>query len=72
MAIALLRDLWFGLVAIGGEKSIGRGTLSGISARIEYGGNSYELDRNGKVSGGDAAEFIRLAQSIGDFAEEAN
>ena len=32
LALFLLRDLCLGHVAIGGEKSIGRGTLKGISA----------------------------------------
>ena len=35
LALYLLRDLWLGNVAIGGEKSIGRGTIQGISAKIK-------------------------------------
>ena len=62
LAIALLRDMWLGRVAIGGEKSIGRGTLQGISARLEYDGKTYEPDRQGKVIGGDSEEFIRPAR----------
>lgn len=71
LAIALLRDLWLGRVAIGGEKSVGRGTLSGRSARIAFDGRAYELDRDGKIIDGDAEEFARLAQSIKTFAKEA-
>ena len=41
LALFLLRDLWLGNVAIGGEKSIGRGTLNGISAKIKFKGETY-------------------------------
>ena len=71
LAIALLRDLWLGRVAIGGEKSVGRGTLSGRSARIIFNGQTYELDRDGKVKG-DFEEFARLANALKNFSEEAN
>ena len=72
LAIALLRDLWLGRVAIGGEKAVGRGTLKGISARIVFNDRIYELDGDGKIIDGDAEEFLRLAQSIKTFAKEAD
>ena len=71
LSIALLRDLWLGRVAIGGEKAVGRGTLSGRSARLTFNDRTYELDRDGKIIEGDAGEFTRLAQSIKKFAKEA-
>lgn len=67
LALALLRDLWCGRVALGGEKSIGRGTLQGISARIAFDGQNYALDRSGKTIEGDANELMRLANALGDW-----
>ena len=63
LAICLLRDMWLGHIEIGGEKSIGRGTLSGKSATIYFKGKIYELDENGKVTG-DLQEISRLASAL--------
>ena len=49
LMLLLLRDLWQGRVAIGGEKAIGRGTLAGRGARIFYGGNTYEIPADAPV-----------------------
>lgn len=43
LCVLLLKDLWLGRTAIGGEKSIGRGTLEGLRAVIHYHGRCYEL-----------------------------
>lgn len=43
LCVLLLKDLWLGRIAIGGEKSIGRGTLEGLRAVIHDRGRSYEL-----------------------------
>ena len=43
LCVLLLKDLWLGRAAIGGEKSIGRGTLEGLRAVIRYHGRCYEL-----------------------------
>ena len=72
LALALLRDLWTGLIAIGGEKSVGRGTLSGRGAWISFDGRHYELDRDGKIIFGDADEFKRLARTLKNFSEGAD
>ncbi|MBQ6298624.1 MAG: CRISPR-associated protein [Selenomonadaceae bacterium] len=68
LAIFLLRDLWFGRVAIGGEKSIGRGTVKGLSAEINFDGKTYKLDANGKVIVGDKAELENFAAALKKFA----
>lgn len=68
LAIFLLRDLWLGHVAIGGEKSIGRGTVSGLSAQITFRGKSYRLDTNGKVIDGDKSELETFAAALKNFA----
>ena len=71
LALFLIRDLWMGKVAIGGEKSIGRGTLQGLSAKISYNGKIYELDKSGKVTNGDSAELSKFAKSVKTFADKA-
>ena len=69
LALFLLRDLWLGNVAIGGEKSIGRGTLNGISAKIKFKGETYELGANGKVTKGNADELSKFAASIVNWGD---
>ncbi len=69
LALFLLRDLWLGNVAIGGEKCIGRGTVTGISAKIKFKGKIYELGAGGKVTKGDAVELSNLAASIQNWGE---
>lgn len=71
LALFLIRDLCLGHVAIGGEKSIGRGTLKGISARISYKGKNYELDGQGKVTSGEAADLSKLASLVKNYADKA-
>ncbi|MBR2733583.1 MAG: CRISPR-associated protein, partial [Selenomonadaceae bacterium] len=68
LAIFLLRDLWLGCVAVGGEKSIGRGTLNGLSATINFRGKTYTLGANGKVLGGDKTELESFAAALKNFA----
>ena len=68
LAIFLLRDLWLGRVAVGGEKSIGRGTLNGLSATINFRGKTYMLGANGKVLGGDKTELENFAAALKNFA----
>ena len=67
LAILILRDLWLGRVAVGGDKGIGRGTLQGISAEINFNGKTYKLDENGKVIEGNAAELSEFAASVKDW-----
>ena len=68
LAIFLLRDLWLGEVAIGGEKGIGRGTVQGISAEINFKGETYELDKNGKVKG-NSDKLSKFAASVKNWGE---
>ncbi len=69
LAIFLLRDLWLGNVAIGGEKSIGRGTVRGVCAKINFRGKSYELDASGKVISGDKAELAKFAAAVKNWSD---
>lgn len=68
LAIFLLRDLWLGRVAIGGEKSVGRGTVKGLSAEINFDGKTYKLGANGKVIGGDKSDLEKFAAALKNFA----
>jgi CRISPR/Cas system CSM-associated protein Csm3 (group 7 of RAMP superfamily) len=67
-----LKDLWNGDLALGGEKSIGRGVLAGDSARIHYQGREYLLKRtqtnadNGLELHGDLAAMESWAQNLVD------
>ena len=68
LAIFLLRDLWLGNVAIGGEKSVGRGTICGISAEIKFKGKTYSLGKNGKIIVGEKSELESLALALKNLA----
>lgn len=68
LAIFLLRDLWLGCVALGGEKSIGRGTVNGLSAEINFKGKTYKLGTNGKVIDGSESELEDFATALKHFA----
>ncbi len=58
LALLLLKDLWLGRTAIGGEKSIGRGTLEGISATVSYLGDTWTISKDEPVDE-EAAEFMQ-------------
>lgn len=53
-----------GKVAIGGEKCIGRGTVTGIFAEINFKGKTYKLGAGGKVIGGDKNVLSNFAASV--------
>lgn len=46
LALFLLKDLWTGKLPIGGEKAIGRGTLTGIEAKAVYDGQVYQIEQD--------------------------
>jgi CRISPR/Cas system CSM-associated protein Csm3 (group 7 of RAMP superfamily) len=39
LMLLVLKDLWTGDLAVGGEKNVGRGVFEGIKAEIKWGGN---------------------------------
>ncbi|MBO4556701.1 MAG: hypothetical protein J5706_08065 [Elusimicrobiales bacterium] len=72
----VLKDLWQSDLAIGGEKSIGRGTLKGIKAKIIYKTENIEAElkeENGKIkiSGYSMEKLENLAKAFKTFAEAA-
>ena len=53
LLLFVLKDLWTGVLPLGGEKLIGRGILQGLRAKIAYRGNSFEIiENNGMVING--------------------
>jgi CRISPR/Cas system CSM-associated protein Csm3 (group 7 of RAMP superfamily) len=48
LLLLVLKDLWTGDLAIGGEKNIGRGTLKGTSASIMYEGRNIHINQDFK------------------------
>lgn len=65
LAIFILRDLWLGKVAVGGEKSVGRGTLTGCKAEINFKGKNYLFGDGGKIISGDKNELEKFAAAVG-------
>ncbi|MFV0636963.1 RAMP superfamily CRISPR-associated protein [Mitsuokella sp. WILCCON 0060] len=68
LTLLLLKDLWLGRTAVGGEKSIGRGTLEGLSAEISYQGRKWQLHKGTNVKEAEAKE---LQQFVTALVEEA-
>lgn len=72
LALFLLKDLWTGHLVVGGEKSIGRGLLSGVSAVISYEGKRYCIEGKGKVTEGNAEELEACAKALAACGKEAH
>ncbi len=64
LALFLLKDLWQGELAFGGETSIGRGRLKGIRAEIQYKQDKFILEGNGKLTAGDLSVLADCAASL--------
>ena len=73
LALFLLKDLWTGQVALGGDKSVGRGYLTGHHADIRFQKDGvrqqWVLEENGKVTGGDPAALEAYAAALHRVAE---
>ena len=46
LMMLVIKDLWTGDLPLGGEKSVGRGILKGVSAELRYGDNEYKIEQN--------------------------
>lgn len=68
LCILLLKDLWLGRIAIGGEKSVGRGTLEGLRASLHYHGRTWELTQGQPF---DADTARALQEFVTALSEEA-
>lgn len=77
LALLLLKDLSLGRIPLGGEKSIGRGVLTGVRAEIRYrrknneqlGEEAEALIENGKLVQGKADELQELLKALVNKAE---
>ena len=67
LMLFLLRDLWDGRIAIGGDKAIGRGTLKGCRAAVHYKRGSFEILEDGTVTGTDVSILDKWAKSFYDY-----
>jgi len=50
LMLLVLKDLWTGDLAIGGDKAVGRGTFEGFRAEIEWNGKNVTIDKNLSVT----------------------
>ena len=64
LALFILKDLCTGNIAVGGEKSVGRGTLQGQKAVVHFGGKTWEIDSCGRVVKGEASELESMAAAL--------
>lgn len=46
LILLVLKDIWTGDIAVGGEKNVGRGVFQGLGAFIEWDDKKYMLDKN--------------------------
>ncbi|WP_269849664.1 hypothetical protein [Methanosarcina horonobensis] len=49
LMMQVLKDLWCGDLAIGGEKNVGRGVLQGLSAAIKWKIKSFRLKKKKEI-----------------------
>ena len=71
LALYLLRDLWQGNIPLGGESSVGRGILEGVSATVSLGEESYTIGARGALTEEAAARLEAFAEALRDIEEEA-
>jgi len=46
LLLLVLKDLWTGDLAVGGEKNIGRGVFEGVTATVDYNNSLIEIDKD--------------------------
>ena len=69
LCLLLLKDLWLGRTALGGEKSIGRGLLTGLGARIyRHGQQCWALEHGVPF---DSAMVDEMQEYVTALDEEA-
>lgn len=71
LLLLLVKDLWLGSLAIGGGKSIGRGTLRGRTCKISFEGKEFAINDNaGFAVEGDRAELESYVAALIEAAKE--
>ena len=67
--LLVLKDLWSGDLAVGGEKNIGRGALQGIKAKVIWGKDRYDLEKNEQGFIKESDDFKRLIKKFAETSE---
>ncbi len=68
LLLLVLKDLWTGDLPLGGESSVGRGRLRGLSATIRDGDKQWTLGQEGeRVAVNDAETLERYVKAFVDW-----
>ncbi len=70
LALFLLRDLWTGRLALGGDAAVGRGYVQGCKGTISYEKNTWRLNTAGKVTDGDPSVLQKFADALQQHVKE--
>lgn len=70
LILLVLKDLWTGDLAVGGEKNVGRGVLQGISANISWDNHNIELKEPVEQLPGDKKKKLEeLVESLVNYKD---
>ena len=70
LVMLLVKDLMTGQVTLGANRTIGYGRVQGKSVTVQYHGESYTIDGNGKVTAGEAAHLENLVMALQQCIKE--
>ena len=70
LVMLLVKDLMTGQVTLGANRTIGCGRVQGKSVTVQYHGESYTIDGNGKVTAGEAAHLENLVMALQQCIKE--
>lgn len=70
LVMLLVKDLMTGQVTLGANRTIGYGRVQGKSVTVQYHGESYAIDGNGKVTAGEAAHLENLVIALQQCIKE--
>ena len=70
LVMLLVKDLMTGQVTLGANRTIGYGRVQGKSVTVQYHGESYTIDGNGKVTAGEAAHLENLVIALQQCIKE--
>jgi len=72
LLLLLLKDLWTGDLPIGGESSIGRGRLQGLSAEISRKSEYWEIKEGGQVTEDVQKKLEGFVKALNNKVKEVN
>ena len=70
LVLMLVKNLMTGQVTLGANRTIGYGRVQGKSVTVQYHGESYTIDGNGKVTSGDASHLENLVSALQQCIKE--